>query len=137
MALHTKIIIFVALGFLVYFLLFFSFQRELTGQVISGISLSDTQLNIGDSLVATINVTDVVDLYGVDITISFDGRVINFISFDESTFLNEGGAAQTEVPNTFTEYTNNVSNMVITRVANATGVSGSGNILIMNFQAVA
>lgn len=90
----------------------------------------------GVSFTIDVVATDVTDLYGATYTLTYSPAILKFIGASEGTHLSTGGIS------TFFQVAleNGVEGRLVvghSRVGNATGVSGSGTLHSLSFQAVA
>lgn len=90
----------------------------------------------GDTVSFTINIEDSSDLFAYGFDLNYDPSVLTFNSASEGTFLNSDSASTAF----FTSLENNIEGRLMiagSRLTNpVTGVSGSGDLLVLTFNTV-
>ena len=93
---------------------------------------------VGQSFKVDVNVNSITDLYAYQFDFSFNPAVLQATSITEGSFLDEGGTTATLF---FAGTIDNVGGSITTNAESLetaiTGVSGSGNLIEFEFQAIA
>jgi Cohesin domain len=112
--------------------------------VLDPLAHADAQLSVlpvdqsiapGGTFSIDVNVAGVSDLYGYQFDILFDPNVIEALSSMEGTFLAKGGSTFF-IPGTNDNVGGTVAATANTLVSSVPGVSGSGNLAILTFEAL-
>ena len=100
---------------------------------IVSISPSSTEVTVGSQVTVTVQISNVVDLFGVAFDLFFDPDILEFVSVSEGGFLNSDG----DIPPPDTAV--NPAGDLIVGYARlpSVGVSGSGDLLSFTFNSLA
>jgi len=87
-----------------------------------------------DRLTLSVRMVEVQNVYGAAFEISYPQNLVRFSNFSQGGFLSGDGA-----PVSIQVAENPVGNLIIgaTRLGNVGGISGTGDLLLLNFNAVA
>ncbi len=105
------------------------------GQAILYLENPNSEIKTGDEFYINVNVSAVVDLYGVQLDFKFCPDILGHIDIDEGDFLNSDGVGTFTWPPD-TSISDLLQNYVISRTGNVTGLNGSGNIARIKFKAL-
>ena len=107
----------------------------LTGNVIA-VTPQTSRAAIGDEVKIDIISREVQNVYGVQISVMYDGQVLEFMKAEEGTFLSKNGQENTiYMPSVMDTKTNGlVKDFVLVKTGDA-GTSGSGVIGTLTFKA--
>lgn len=99
------------------------------------ISPNNPSINVGSSTTITINVNNITNLFGAAFDLVFDPNVLSFVSASKGTFLG------TDSETTLLTAVNPSNTLIVgySRLASigvATGVSGSGALMTLTFNAL-
>lgn len=104
------------------------------GSAASSLSLRRSAASSGSRLVLELYASEVTDLFGIAFDLSYPPNLLRFEGLDEDSFLSESGNVSTslqvaEAP---------LGNLIVglTRLASASGRSGSGVVLVLEFQGI-
>ncbi len=105
---------------------------------ILSLSPSSDTVSAGEVFTVSLSVSGAVNLYGWQVDITFDPTILSALSSSEGGFLSSGGSVPTFfIPGTMNSLTGLVDNMADSRTISITGVSGSGLLATLSFQALA
>lgn len=92
--------------------------------------IKDSEINI------QININNVTNLFGAAFDLVFDSNVLSFVSAQKGGFLEQDGKATTLLTNVNSSNTLIVAYSRLAINGSSTGISGSGNLLTLNFKAI-
>lgn len=107
-----------------------------------GVQLSTTSgLNPTDTLSANITVSNVIDLYGWQVSLYYKSSVLSGIHVDEGPFLKDHGATSELIVSNFTDYYNatyGIGYLLVacSLLASDAGVTGGGTLATVTFTVV-
>lgn len=104
------------------------------GDVVLFVSPSSSEMNIGETKVISIDVANVVDLYGFEFKLKYDTYLLDAIDVAEGDFLKSGG--DTFVSKMEINDTAGYVWVVITLMSAPSGVSGNGTLATITFKAI-
>lgn len=93
-------------------------------------------VQVGDKFTVTIQAQGITDLYAFQFDLSFDPQVLQANSINEGSFLASGGST-VFIPGTIDNNAGMISGNAGTLVGNVPGVSGTGNLIVLQFTALA
>jgi hypothetical protein len=107
-----------------------------------GIAPSSTTVQVGDSFSVGITVTDILDLFDYQLDLSFDPSVLEAVSVSDGGFLTSGGGTSIfggPLVLTFDNTTGLITilDSLLGPVPPAAGVTGSGSLAVISFNAIA
>ena len=110
--------------------------KEAPGTVaVVGLNPDAVTTQVGQDLRFDLLVTEVKDLYGAIITLTYDPKVVDFKSAAEGQFLKQDGQQTSFL------FSNNIKagtvDLYITRIGDVGGIAGGGNLCTVAFQAKA
>jgi hypothetical protein len=92
----------------------------------------DAEVHLGQRISIPISVENVEDLYGFQISIEYDADIVRYESISSGDFLKEGGADTYCTEPTTSD--GKISDYACTILGNAQGVTGSGDLLYIQFK---
>jgi hypothetical protein len=139
----SKLIVIITFTFLVCTLVSFIFVSSVSAQGTSVRAVASiNQLNVGDTLTVTIKISNVQNLFGVDITLSWNPSVLSVVSATSQLgveshsggVLHETSSYQIEVVDDTASQSTGQYHLLATSTGSATPFYGSGNIAILSFR---
>ncbi|MEM7048126.1 MAG: cohesin domain-containing protein [Acidobacteriota bacterium] len=107
-----------------------------TGATGGGAGFTLTQASVtATTLTLDLQANGVTDLYGVALDLQFPSQLFNFVSATEQPFLGQSGAVATTLQ--ATEASPGVLVVGFSRLGQVAGVSGTGALVRIQFQAIA
>jgi hypothetical protein len=94
-------------------------------------------LNVGETFKINVTVSNVIDLYGWQLKLTYRNDALNATSMSEGPFLKKGGASTFFYPAEFTDNYNSTHGLIIvacTRTSVENGVDGSGTLVTIAFK---
>jgi hypothetical protein len=137
----SKLIVIITFTFLVCTLVSFIFVSSVSAQGTSVRAVASiNQLNVGDTLTVTIKISNVQNLFGVDITLSWNPSVLSVVSATSQLgveshsggVLHETSSYQIEVVDDTASQSTGQYHLLATSTGSATPFYGSGNIAILS-----
>lgn len=93
-------------------------------------------VNIGDMVQVDLLITDVDDLYGFQIDVSYDDSILTYDSVAEGTFLSENGTVSTFFNGSLINGSNGlIDDILVFRISHPNGTDGNGTLATIYFNA--
>ncbi|MEK6847698.1 MAG: PGF-pre-PGF domain-containing protein [Nanoarchaeota archaeon] len=109
-------------------------EKKFIGFTVSSLNGSDSALSIGEQLKVDLRISDVTDLEGIQVDISYNSNVLTYTDIEEGTFLSESDLASTYFNESEITASGGVINdIIIYREGEAAGVNGSGLLFSVYF----
>lgn len=95
--------------------------------------------NVGMNFTVNMNINDVTDLYSYELKLYYNSTLLNGTQVTEGQFLKSGGSTSFWVSNFTDTYnaTHGLIHIICTLTATASGVSGSGVLMTIQFRSMA
>jgi general secretion pathway protein D len=98
------------------------------------LAASPSEVNTGGKLTVAVSIENAVDAGGANFALSFNPKILKLVTVQDGGFLSQGGKASSLSPRIDND--NGTATVSVTRPAGPTGVSGSGILASLQFEAV-
>jgi len=120
----------------ILFLIMISFFIILINNVLALASLSLTPTNQfilkNETLTINITVNNVIDLYGVQLSIKYDEKLLKYLKIEQADLLKEDGRTTFEFPPN-NDIDGILKNYILSIIGNVNGVDSNGTVAIITF----
>ena len=103
--------------------------------VVTSVSIEpdSTIVGVGSLFSVDVMVSNVFDLYAVDLDFTYDTAIMDFVGFTTGPFLSSDGNSTFVIPPVVNESAGTIDDYVETRMGPVPGISGSGILLTLDF----
>jgi general secretion pathway protein D len=98
------------------------------------LAASPSEVNAGGKLTVSVSIENAVDAGGANFALSFNPKILKLVTVQDGGFLSQGGKASSLSPRIDND--NGTATISVTRPSGPPGVSGSGVLASLQFEAV-